>query len=615
MHKSYKIQFAALALVGLYSANTTIAQTAYDLTQDAAIIANSTADQAYTDQEVAANSTTDQAYTDQEVAANSTADQLYTDGAVAANSTADQGYADAQDALNSANDQGYTDQEVAANSTADQLYTDGAVAANSTADQGYADAQDALNSANDQGYTDQEVAANSTADQLYTDQEVAAEVNARSQLINSIGNNVDGNQIVHIGDNSLVTQELGGEQQLHAEDAAGNAIDIVVTNGSDLVVRTQDPAATNSNIGINSGLTPQIVDPDLNDTVVPVVTTRDGIGSEKIDFTNSGVTIAQNGDVTLLQSAGTQLNVELGTVTSFDVDANTGVPVPGSQRWVAGYYTDTDGNIVNVSDFAAAVLADPATAGDYTFTEIVDPRFSSTVDEATLIGQLQAIEPDDAVFNGIVGADGEPLVASTTLPGTGGNLQVGGNANVDGVLSVADNGAGGVADVDAAINGNTDAIAQEVIDRVAGDAATLASANNYTDQEVAANSTADQAYTDQEVAANSTADQAYTDAREAAITSAYQAADTNLQSQISKNREDIDANTRGIAMVAALQHTTVLPGMTHALDISGAHFEGETGMALNYARRINDNVQINFGAASTTDFEESVIKAGVGIQW
>ena len=88
-----------------------------------------------------------------------------------------------------------------------------------------------------------------------------------------------------------------------------------------------------------------------------------------------------------------------------------------------------------------------------------------------------------------------------------------------------------------------------------------------------------------------------------------------LQSQIDTNREDIDANTRGIAMVAALQHTTVLPGMTHALDISGAHFEGETGMALNYARRINDNVQINFGAASTTDFEESVIKAGVGIQW
>jgi len=100
------------------------------------------------------------------------------------------------------------------------------------------------------------------------------------------------------------------------------------------------------------------------------------------------------------------------------------------------------------------------------------------------------------------------------------------------------------------------------------------------------------------------------------------AADARLQGQIDQNRsairknsEDIETNTRGIAMVAALQHTTVLPGMTNAFDLSAAHFEGETGMALNYARRINDNVQINFGAASTTDFDESVIKAGIGVQW
>jgi hypothetical protein len=68
-------------------------------------------------------------------------------------------------------------------------------------------------------------------------------------------------------------------------------------------------------------------------------------------------------------------------------------------------------------------------------------------------------------------------------------------------------------------------------------------------------------------------------------------------------------------MVAALQHTTVLPGMTNAFDLSAAYFEGETGLALNFARRLSDNVQINFGAASTTDFDESVIKAGIGVQW
>ena len=162
-----------------------------------------------------------------------------------------------------------------------------------------------------------------------------------------------------------------------------------------------------------------------------------------------------------------------------------------------------------------------------------------------------------------------------------------------------------------------------------------------TDADVTANSAADQGYADAQDVLNSAADQAYTDAREvaitlayegyadqaeadanaytdareAAITSAYQAADANLQSQISENKKDIEQNTRGIAMVAALQHTTVLPGMNNAFDLSAAHFEGETGMALNYARRINENVQINFGAASTTDFDESVIKAGIGVQW
>jgi hypothetical protein len=89
----------------------------------------------------------------------------------------------------------------------------------------------------------------------------------------------------------------------------------------------------------------------------------------------------------------------------------------------------------------------------------------------------------------------------------------------------------------------------------------------------------------------------------------------NNSTAIASNKLSIERNARGIAMVAALQHTTVLPGMSHALDVSAAHFEGETGMSLNYARRINENVQINFGAASTDDFDESVIKAGIGVQW
>ena len=93
------------------------------------------------------------------------------------------------------------------------------------------------------------------------------------------------------------------------------------------------------------------------------------------------------------------------------------------------------------------------------------------------------------------------------------------------------------------------------------------------------------------------------------------ATNQRLESRINTNSSHISRNTRGIAMVAALTHTTILPGMTHALDISAAHFEDETGMSLSYSRRVSEGVQVNFGAASTTDFEEAVVRAGIGFQW
>ena len=87
------------------------------------------------------------------------------------------------------------------------------------------------------------------------------------------------------------------------------------------------------------------------------------------------------------------------------------------------------------------------------------------------------------------------------------------------------------------------------------------------------------------------------------------------RSLISQNAGNIDQNTRGIAMAAALTHTTVLPGMDNALDVSAATFAGETGLAITYSRRVNENIQLNFGAATTTDLDESIVRAGVGVQW
>ena len=48
---------------------------------------------------------------------------------------------------------------------------------------------------------------------------------------------------VHIGENSLVTAEVGGVQQLYATDALSNSIDIDIANGSNLLINS-DPVAT-----------------------------------------------------------------------------------------------------------------------------------------------------------------------------------------------------------------------------------------------------------------------------------------------------------------------------------------------------------------------------------
>jgi len=97
-------------------------------------------------------------------------------------------------------------------------------------------------------------------------------------------------------------------------------------------------------------------------------------------------------------------------------------------------------------------------------------------------------------------------------------------------------------------------------------------------------------------------------AADTSIRSDYQAADSRL-------RGDIDQNTRGIAMVAAMTNTTVDVGKTHGVDFNLAQFQGETGMSFGYANRINENLQIHAAAASTTDFDEAVARIGVSYQW
>ena len=428
--------------------------------------------------------------------------------------------------------------------------------------------------------------------------DINAEVADRSELISSTGTNADGKQIVHIGDNSLITEELDGTQRLRAEDGDDSAIDIQFDGEADVLIDNKltvgaVTTATTSSSTDNNVVGKVEVPGGPVDTEFFI--TRDYDRTDEI-ATNGNTLIDENGNITT--SAGTTTTQGGQQILQFaakyevfpDGHPSEGLPITATQEYVAVY-------------------EDPSNPGSYI--------------EAAIPGGPFADAPAlEAGINAMSIADFEALVSGLnnyeqTTVEDGGNLQVGGNANVDGVLSLAgdadpdgdpltDDGYAAVGNVAEAIGTNADDIAATQAD---------------VDQNEADSDAADTLIRGEFAAADDVVRGEFA-AADDVVRGEFAAADAILQGQITSNansiannREDIDRNTRGIAMVAALQHTTVLPGMTHALDVSAAHFEGETGMALNYARRINDNVQINFGAASTSDFDESVIKAGIGVQW
>ena len=60
---------------------------------------------------------------------------------------------------------------------------------------------------------------------------------------------------IHIGENSLVTDEVDGRQRLYATDANGDAIDIDITQGSRLLINGRDVEKSIDNVGALSAST------------------------------------------------------------------------------------------------------------------------------------------------------------------------------------------------------------------------------------------------------------------------------------------------------------------------------------------------------------------------
>ena len=407
----------------------------------------------------------------------------------------------------------------------------------------------------------------------------------------------------------------------------------------------------------------------IGDVEQAVIDTAQAVTDNADDITtlNGDVDVVGSVDnkVAALANGAVQNNADDITTLNGDVDEVGSVDnkvaalANGAVQNNADDITTLNGNVDDVGSVANSIASalDDTGVSENGIVGVIEKRADGTVK----LGENSFIF-DDTTASHVLTADGAAteIVLGGDAPATAGvesvnirvanNLQVDGNANVDGVLSLGDSGNGAVADVAQSIN---NLVAEDINIRNEFAAEDTNIRNEFAAEdtnirnEFAAEDTnirnefaAEDTNIRNEFAAEDTNIRNEFAAEDTNIRNEFAAEDTNIRnefaagdlflqdqvtnnagaiannsSRIASNKEDIEQNTRGIAMVAALQHTTVLPGMTNAFDLSAAHFEGETGLALNYARRINENVQINFGAASTTDFDESVIKAGIGVQW
>lgn len=90
---------------------------------------------------------------------------------------------------------------------------------------------------------------------------------------------------------------------------------------------------------------------------------------------------------------------------------------------------------------------------------------------------------------------------------------------------------------------------------------------------------------------------------------------SNLEAQTARNSRDIKTLRRGVSMAAALQTPVIGEGKNNAAKIGVTYFDGETGLAAGYARRLNDSVTVNAEVATTDDFDDIIARAGLNYTW
>jgi hypothetical protein len=393
---------------------------------------------------------------------------------------------------------------------------------------------------------------------------LAQEVEDRAALIRTEGDNADGNPIIHIGENSLVTQELGGEQLLSATDGVDD-IDIRISGDTNLIVD--------------------------NDLTVTGETTTNGINNsgEQINGVADGVADDDAATVGQVNAADDVVRSEFAAADTVERNARTAADTAIRGEFAAADTVErnarTAADTAIRGEFAAADTAlGTAVRSEFAAADTVE-RNARTAADTAIRGEFAAA---DTALGGAVRSE---FAAADTVER---NARTAADTAIRGEFATADTALGGRID-------------SEISARIAGD--------NTVRGEFAAADTAIR----NEFAAADTTERNARIAGDNLIRSDFAAADTTERNARiagdSRLQSNIDENTRGIAMVAAMTNTTVDIGKTHGVDFNMAQFQSETGFAFGYANRINENVQVHTSVASTTDFDESVVRLGVAVQW
>lgn len=469
---------------------------------------------------------------------------------------------------------------------------------------------------------------------------------------------------IHLGDNSLITNEVGGVQQLYAQDGALNPIDINITNGSNLDVDTNlnvDGATTleqttvdglftaNAGSVLNGGATVNGGFTSNNGSTLNGGTTLNGGATVNGAFVaNNGATIA-NGlavtggtttdNLTVTNSASVANDLTVGdqlTVTGFttlnggaqvnnglDVNGgltvdggaviNNGLTVNGGATINGGLTTDTlTATTVNATTVNAGTVN--GTTGNFTTMNVTGTTTTGTlaVTNNASIGNSLTVANDATIgdqltVNGFTQLNGGLDVVGNTQTDS---LTVNGSATVGNDLTVAD-----------VLTVGNDAFINDDI-TIGGDSSVAGNSFVGGSQTVNGNSFVNGS---EFVAGNSTVGGNVFVGGDVFVGGnpvGLQSQVTNLKFQnaalagsISSNNQAIQQNTRGIAMTAALTTMTVMPGMENAIDFHASYFDGKAGFSVGYARRINENIQVDVSAATSDDFKEGVVRAGASYQW